>query len=181
MEAYPSVKNLLATFPLIMEPVKATVADVQKLSTFFLQAWREAGSGALGFTGATEETISEIASEEFLRERLSSPDVTIYIVEDRGRILGFASTRKIDELTLELSGIIVLESATGRGIGTLLIEKAISAARQWGFRKIVVKTEVLNKRAISFYKKMGLAEIDKTTENVEGKAVDAVVLEKALV
>jgi ribosomal protein S18 acetylase RimI-like enzyme len=163
-----------------MEPVKATLADVQKLITFFLQAWREAGSGALGFTGATDETISEIASEEFLKERLSNPNVTIYVVEDLGKVLGFASTRKTDERTLELSGIIVLESATGKGIGTLLIEKAISSARQGGFRKIVVKTEVLNKRAISFYKKKGFAEVGKTTENVEGKAVDAMVLEKAL-
>ena len=153
------------------------MADVQKLITFFLQAWKEAGSGALGFTGATEESINEIASEEFLKERLSNPDVQIYIVEDRGRVLGFAATRKIDENTIELSGIIVLESAAGIGIGTQLIEKVISSARQVGFRKIVVKTEVLNKRAISFYKKMGLAEVSKTTENVEGTSVDVVVLE----
>ena len=156
------------------------MADVQKLIKFFLQAWREASSGALGFTGATEETIKEIASEEFLKTRLSDPNVGIYIVEDRGKVLGFAATRKIDENIIELSGIIVAESAAGKGIGTRLIEKVISSARQVGFRQIVVKTEVLNKRAIGFYKKMGLAEVGKTTESVEGTSVDVVVLKKAL-
>jgi ribosomal protein S18 acetylase RimI-like enzyme len=163
-----------------MEPVQATLADVQKLITFFLQAWKEAGSGALGFTGATEETIKEIASEEFLRERLSNRGVNMYIVEDGGKILGFAATRRIDEITIELSGIIVLESATGKGIGTELFEKVISSANHVGFRKIVVKTEVLNQRAIAFYKKMGLAEVGKTREDVEGRSVDVVILEKAL-
>jgi len=163
-----------------MEPVEATLADVQKLKVFFLQAWREAGSGALGFTGATVETINEIASEEFLKERLSNPAVNFYIVEDNGKILGFAATRRIDENTIELSGIIILESATGRGIGTSLFAKVISSANQFGFSKIMVKTEALNQRAISFYKKMGLAEVDKRREIVEGGGVDVVVLEKTL-
>jgi ribosomal protein S18 acetylase RimI-like enzyme len=163
-----------------MEPSRANLADVQKLITFFLQAWREAGSGALGFTGATEESIHQIASEEFLKERLSNPDVNMYIVEDQGKVLGFAGTRKIDENAIELSGIIVLESATGKGVGTRLVEKVISSARQAGFRKVVVKTEVLNKRAIGFYKKMGLAEVGKTTEVVEGMTIDVVVMEKGL-
>jgi len=156
------------------------LADVQRLITFFLQAWREAGSGALGFTGATRETINEIASEGFLKERLTNPAVTMYIVKDQGKVLGFAGTRKADENALELSGIIVLESATGKGVGTLLVEKATSSARRVGFRKIMVKTEFLNRRAINFYKKMGFVEVGKTTENVEGTGVDVVVLEKAL-
>jgi len=156
------------------------LADVQKLITFFLQAWREAGPGALGFTGATEETIREVASEEFLKGRLSNRNVKMYIVEDGGKILGFAATRKIDDDSIELTGIIVLETATGKGIGTELFKKVISCANQVGLRKIVVKTEVFNDRANSFYKKMGLAEVGKTIENVEGRSVDVVVLEKAL-
>ena len=174
-----SLKDLQFLCP-IMELVRATLADVEKLRAFFLQAWREAGSGALGFTGATEETINEIASEEFLKKRLSSPAVSIYIAEDKGRILGFAATRKIDEGTIELSGIIVLEGATGKGIGSKLFEEVVTSASQGGFRKIVVKTEVLNQRANSFYLKMGFAEAGRTSENVEGRAVDVVVLEKNL-
>jgi N-acetylglutamate synthase-like GNAT family acetyltransferase len=163
-----------------MEPEEATLADVHKLVTFFLQAWSEAGPGALGFTGTTEKTIREVDSEEFLKERLSNPYVKMHFVEDGGKILGFAATRRIDENTIELSGIIVLESATGKGIGTELVKKVISSASQVGFRKIVVKTEVFNQRAIGFYTKMGFAEVGKTSENVEGTSVDVVVLEKAL-
>jgi ribosomal protein S18 acetylase RimI-like enzyme len=160
--------------------VKATSADVPKLKAFLLQAWKEAGIGALGFTGASDETIREVASEKFLNERISNPDVDISIVEDGGEILGFAATKRIDQSIIELSGIIVLESATGKGIGTALFGKIVSSASQLGFRKMIVKTEVHNQRAIRFYKKMGLREVGRATENVEGKPVDVLVLEKAL-
>jgi ribosomal protein S18 acetylase RimI-like enzyme len=163
-----------------MRALEATLADVQKLTDFFLQAWKEAGPGALGFTGATEKTINEIASEEFLKERLSNPAVKMYIVEGNGKILGFAATRNIDENSIELSGIIILESATGKGIGTELLEKVIASASQHGFRKLVVKTEVQNQRAISFYRKNGLVEVGKATEDVEGRPVEVLVLEKSL-
>ena len=179
-EGIAILKNRLTSAPSNMEASKATLADVRKLRTFFLQAWRETGPGSLGFTGATEATINQIASEEFLKDRLTNPNVNIYTVQDHGSVLGFAATRRIDEDTVELSGIIVLDSATGKGIGTQLFEKVLYSAREVGFHKIVVKTEIVNRRAIAFYKKMGLEEVGKTTENVEGTSVDVVVLEKAI-
>ena len=179
-EGIAILKNWLTGAPSNMEASKATLADVEKLRAFFLQAWSETGPGSLGFAGATDQTINQIASEEFLKERLANPNVNIYKVEDRERVLGVAATRKIDENTVELSGIIVLESATEKGIGTQLFAKVIYSAREVGFHKIIVKTEIVNKRAIAFYKKMGLAEVGKATENVEGTNVDVVVLEKAI-
>lgn len=88
--------------------------------------------------------------------------MNIYIVEDRGKVLGFAGTRNTDREAIERSGIIVLESATGNGFGTQLIERAVSSARQTSFHRMVVKTEVVNKRAITFYKKVGFAGVGKT-------------------
>jgi ribosomal protein S18 acetylase RimI-like enzyme len=163
-----------------MRPVRAKFADVPKLQVFFHQAWEEYGSGALGFTGATEETINEIASEKFLKERLSNPNIGMYIVKEGERVLGFAATRSIDQDALELTGIIVLEDASGKGIGAQLVKEVVSSARKASFRRIVVKTEVLNKRAISFYKKMGLSEIGEAQERVEDIEIDVMILEKII-
>ena len=138
------------------------------------------GVGALGFSGATEDTIRTITSEEFLEKRLSNPDVAIYVVKERGKVLGFASTRKIDRFGIELSGIAVLESSTGRGIGTRLVEKVLAAAYKSGVRRIVVKTETANNRAISFYKKFGFSDVGTAQEHVEGTIVDVKILEMTL-
>jgi ribosomal protein S18 acetylase RimI-like enzyme len=163
-----------------MQVGKARVNDVDGLSVFFRRAWEESGPDRFGFTGVTQATINEIASREFLQKRLQDPDVNIYIVKEEGKVLGFASTRNIDQQTIELSGIIMLESATGRGFGTQLVEKTVSSARQAGFLKMVVKTEIANERAIGFYKKVGFAEVGKARENVEGTTVETLILERPL-
>jgi ribosomal protein S18 acetylase RimI-like enzyme len=163
-----------------MELVKATMNDVDSLIVFFHEAWEESDPDHLGFTAATEETINEIASEEFLKKRLSNPDVSIYVVKDNDRVVGFASTRNINLDAVELSGIIVLESASGKGFGTRLIEEAISEAGKAGFHRIVVKTEVANERAINLYNKMGFAKVGEARENVEDTPVEIVVLERPL-
>ena len=163
-----------------MQLARARMSDVDSLIIFFHRAWNESGPDHLGFTGATEETINEIASEEFLKKRLLNPDVSIYVLKDEESILGFAATRNIDRNGIELSGILMLESATGKGFGTQLIEEAVSFARQGGFRRMVVKTEVVNERAIGFYKKMEFAEVGKSMEIVEGTAVDIMILQRTL-
>ena len=163
-----------------MQVVRATMNDVDGLTVFFHRAWKESGPEHLGFTGATEETISEIASDEFLKKRLSNRDVNIYIVKDESKVLGFAATRSINRDAIELSGIIMLESAAGKGFGTQLIENAVSSGRAAGAHRMVVKTEAVNQRAIGFYKKMGFTEVGKSWENVEGTSVDIMILEKPL-
>lgn len=154
--------------------------DVSKLSAFTIEAWREAGPGALGFTGATDEAIREIASEEFLKKRLASPNIQMVVAEEEGRVIGFSSVRKVEERKAELSGITVLERAKGRGIGTKLIRKAVEGARRRGFTSMLVKTEVVNDRAIGFYKKAGFVESSKAVEKVGRTRVALQVLIKKL-
>ena len=48
----------------------AGLDDLQRLSVFFLEAGSEAGQGALGFTGATDDVIHELASERTLEAKL---------------------------------------------------------------------------------------------------------------
>jgi ribosomal protein S18 acetylase RimI-like enzyme len=145
--------------------------DVSKLSAFFVEAWREAGPGALGFAGATDQAIREIASEEFLKKRLATPTIQMMVAEEDRKIIGFSSVRRVEARNAELSGIVVLESATGRGVGSRLLRKALDAARRRGIGSVLVKTEVTNERAISFYRKAGFTESGKAVERVGGVRV----------
>ena len=155
----------------------ARPSDVKGLSAFFVRAWKEAGPGALGFTGANDEAIREIASIEFLAERLRSPTTQLFVAEEDAGIVGFASLRSHDK-ECELSGIVVLESAAGRGVGTRLLRKATDTAKRRGFGSVLVKTEVANARAISFYKRNGFTETEKRTEKVGGIRVPLLILIK---
>lgn len=145
--------------------------DVSKLSAFLVEAWKEAGPGALGFTGAKDEAIGEIASEEFLKKRLATPTIQMMVAEEERRIIGFSSMRKVEAREAELSAIAVLERAAGKGVGSRLLRKALDAARKRGFNSVRVKTEVTNDRAINFYRKAGFTDSGKAIERVGGARV----------
>ena len=151
---------------LVIRPARPN--DVSKLSSFLVEAWKEAGPGALGFTGAKDEAIGEIASEEFLKKRLATPTIQMMVAEEERRIIGFSSLRKVEAREAELSGMAVLASATGKGVGSRLLRKALDAARKRGFNSVRVKTEATNERAISFYRKAGFTESGKAVERVGG-------------
>ena len=154
--------------------------DAVALGAFFMQSWEESGPGSLGFTGANEDAIKVIASQEFLRKRLASPRTRMVVAEIDGRIVGFASLRLADRGGAELSGIVVRRSESGRGLGSRLLKKAGDLAAKAGFARLGVKTEAFNARAIGFYKKNGFLEMRKTTEKVGREAVPIMILEKKL-
>jgi ribosomal protein S18 acetylase RimI-like enzyme len=153
---------------------------IRALGKFVLDAWKRAGPQALGWTGATEDTIHDIASEESLIGLVSDPKLKFFVCEENAEITGFAANRVQDASTIELAGIIVRDDLLGKGIGSLLISKCIDSARDAGFSGMVVKTEASNERAISFYVKKGFVRLGNAVERVENSKVDLATLRLAL-
>ena len=154
--------------------------DALSLGRFFVKSWREAGPGSLGFTGANDDAIHAIASEEFLTKRLASQNTRILIAERGGEVLGFASVRRGGGMLAELTGIVVLKAESRRGLGTRLLRKACDAAARLGYSNMTVKTEAFNAGAIAFYKKNGFLERRKTTEKIGRTDVPLMILERRL-
>ncbi len=159
-----------------MKVREAEQKDVDGLIEFLHKAWREAGPGALGWTGATDETMRHIASRGFLSNLLSRDDARVFIAVNEGEAVGFSTNRRIGDELVELSGIIVLESMTGVGIGGRLLEHSIEAARDDKYTKMAVKTESFNERAINFYLRNGFRRMATVEEEVEGSKVELVEL-----
>lgn len=158
------------------EVLLAIRTHIPALGTFLLKAWEEAGPAALGWTGATDETIREIASALFLEQLLTRGDSAVLVAVEGEEVVGFAVTRRMNDGNLELAGIIVLESRTGQGIGSALMTRAKEAAREAGFPRMVVRTESVNERAIAFYRRHGYEVVDVRKEGVRGREVDMAVL-----
>jgi ribosomal protein S18 acetylase RimI-like enzyme len=150
--------------------------DVESLAEFLRKAWKEAGPGALGWTGATEETIQHIASHGFLSNLLERDDTRVFIAVNEGQVVGFSSNSRISDELVELSGIIVLESMTGVGIGGRLLEHSIEAAKGDGYEAMMVKTESFNERAVNFYLRNRFRQEATIEEEVEGSNVELVKL-----
>ena len=151
--------------------------QAEKVGEFILEAWRKAGPEALGWIGATEEVIRDLASRNHLKSLLADPNVKMFFAIDNGKGVGFAANRKISNKEVELAGIIVIQDSVGRGYGSALFEKARNWAVDHKYGRMIVKTEQNNDRAISFYKSKGFRETEKVVEEVYGKQVSIVVLE----
>ena len=120
--------------------------------------------------------MDQLTSNEFLSSLFGRSDVRIFLAWDGGKVVGFVSNSKVDEEIVELSGIVVLESVTGRGIGSQLLDSSVKVAADDGFSQIVVKTESFNERAIGFYRKKGFEVKGQTVSEVEGVNVILVEL-----
>jgi GNAT superfamily N-acetyltransferase len=84
----------------------------------------------------------------------------VWVVEDDGRIVGFASTspsRDSDASldTAELGAIYLDQSVVGRGIGRALLTRAMRDLREWGFRRATLWVLATNARARRFYEIAG--------------------------
>jgi len=155
---------------------EAQQKDVERLIEFLNAAWREAGPGAHGWTGATEETMQHLASHGFLSNLLNRGDTRVFIALNDGRVVGFSSNRRVSDELVELSGIIVLESMTGSGVGSRLLNHSLEAARGDGYGAMMMKTESFNERAVNFYLRNGFVREASIVEEVEGSKVELVKL-----
>ena len=95
-------------------------------------------------------------------------------------MVGFSSNKRVNVNLVELSGIVVLESLTGEGIGSRLLDAALMVAASDGYEKMVVRTEVWNERAIRFYELNGFVSVGKETMDVNDAKVRVLVLERVL-
>jgi ribosomal protein S18 acetylase RimI-like enzyme len=152
------------------------VSDVPQLRSFVLEAWRLAGPSALGWTGANDENIQEIASESFLQGFIGNPNLKVFIGKTGEKVVGFCVVRKINNRSLEIAGIIVRQDQLGKGIGTDLFEIARKEAVKSGYTMMIVKTESNNNRALSFYRSKGFVEDEQVEEEISGTKVSLTVL-----
>ena len=159
---------------------EAGEADVPAIGELFQRMWDEAGPDAPGFAGATEEVVAEIAQPDAIRLRIGGPDRRMFVAYQGHSAVGFAATRTIDSDLVELAGIVVLQSMLGRGIGTPLVNAAVTACRERGFKRMTVSTETDNARAIGFYEARGFKRVGQSTVTVEGAEIRVHNLEMRL-
>ncbi len=100
---------------------------------------------------------------------------TFYVLEEKdGSIIGAYGLYLIDEQTCELRKMYLRESYRGKGLGKLLLEDALSKAKQIGFKEMTLETASVLKEAISLYKSYGFIEYEP--EHLSSRCDQAFVL-----
>lgn len=110
----------------------------------------------LGYPTTPAATLARV------RAVLASNVADAFVAEDaEGRVLGWAHVFAAPFLesgpNAELGGLVVDESARGRGIGTALVARVESWTRERGIRKLCLRSNVVRTEAHAFYQKLGFA------------------------
>jgi len=77
------------------------------------------------------------------------------VVEAAGRVVGSYGLYPASAAVCELRKMYLLPEYQGQGIGKEMMEEVLRAAREKGFREIVLETNSVLERAVTLYKKYG--------------------------
>jgi len=109
------------------------------------------------------ETQSKALSKIILDPKIG----IILIAKDDDKILGmvnllFTESTALGSKVALLEDMVILSSSRGRGIGSQLIDYAISEAKKVGCKRITLLTDIENTKAQSFYQKKGFVKSKMT-------------------
>jgi GNAT superfamily N-acetyltransferase len=83
----------------------------------------------------------------------------IYLATLDGLPSGVCTLKPVSDEEVELKRFYVASSARGNGIGRLLLEHALDAARQLGYSQVRLETFAFMKSAVKMYRSYGFNEV----------------------
>ncbi len=98
-------------------------------------------------------------------DKFHPPYGRFYVVRYNDQFVAVGCLKRLDEHTGEVQRMYVRDSARGKGIGRLIVDRLIADARQIGYRKLRLESLKFLDAAHSLYKSVGFVEIDSYAGN----------------
>ena len=92
-------------------------------------------------------------------EKYGPPGGKLLLAQLDGLPAGCIALRRLDEHSCEMKRLYVRPDFRGRGIGSLLMRRILSDAREIGYRRMLLDTLPFLERAIQMYRSAGFYEI----------------------
>ena len=125
----------------------ATKADAKQLAEWWNDGAVMAHAGFPNGLGTTEEEVAEDIGTGAL------------IIEEAGKPIGEANYRIVDDKVAEIGIKICVFDCQNRGIGKIVLSMLIRYLFDNGFDKIILNTNLENKRAQRVYESLGFRKV----------------------
>lgn len=146
---------------------KATVSDLETIQKISIQTFIETFA-AVNTPENIANYIKDSLNTEQLTTELNNANSQFYIAYSNAEVVGYlkinfgdAQTETINENSLEVQRIYVLQTFHGKNIGQLLLEKVKKIAQTTDVEYIWLGVWEENHRALRFYTKNGFVVFDK--------------------
>jgi ribosomal-protein-alanine acetyltransferase len=116
-------------------------------------------------------------SDAMMREELASPHGWYVVVEEAGRLVGYAGLRAVKGAPdADIQTIAIAEGARGRGRGRALLTTLLAEAARRGAADVFLEVRADNPVAQRLYASEGFAEVGRRPRYYQPDDVDAVVM-----
>lgn len=102
---------------------------------------------------------------QHLEVKYGLPWGRLYLACWGGEAVGCIALRKMDGQTCEMKRLYVRPAFRGRGVGERLVEKAITEAKEIGYKAMLLDTLPFLQSALRLYEKYGFYEIDSYNDS----------------
>ena len=145
----------------------ATVHDAQEIARIHVASWQTTYPGIV--PQPYIDSLDVASRAESWKARLDAGDMHMFVAEDAGGLVGFASGGAIREpvgnfeaIGAEIYAIYLLSSAQRRGAGKLLMRSLAAALRTDGFTQAAVWV-LADNPSCGFYEHLGGRQIAQKT------------------
>lgn len=116
-------------------------------------------------------------SDAMMREELASPHGWYVVVEETGRLIGYAGLRAPrGARDADVQTITISSGARGRGRGRALLRELLAEAERRGIREVFLEVRADNPVAAALYASEGFVEVGRRPRYYQPDDVDAVVM-----
>src|ERR1051326_7499709 len=136
---------------------EATAADLDQIRVIFREYAALVGS-AICFQ-SFERELSELPGA------YASPGGTLLLAEEDDRVAGCVALRQLNPVTGEMKRLYVRPAFRGLGLGRLLVERVIAAARTRGYERLCLDTLPRLHEALAMYRRFGFRQIPAYGDN----------------
>jgi len=116
-------------------------------------------------------------SEAMMREELASPHGWYVVVEEAGRLVGYAGLRAArGAMDADIQTIAIAEAGRGRGRGRALLRELLAEAANRTVREVFLEVRADNPVAQALYVSEGFVEVARRPRYYQPDDVDAIVM-----
>ena len=120
---------------------------------------------------------SDAWSDAMMREELASPHGWYVVVEEAGRLIGYAGLRAArGAADADIQTITIAAGGRGRGRGRALLTTLLEEAARRGVRDVFLEVRADNPVAQTLYSSEGFVEVGRRARYYQPDDVDAIVM-----
>ena len=120
---------------------------------------------------------SDAWSDAMMREELASPHGWYIVVEEAGRVIGYAGLRAPrGSRDADIQTIAIASTTRGRGRGRALLRELLEEAARRGITAVYLEVRADNPVAQSLYASEGFTEVGRRPRYYQPDDVDAIVM-----